>query len=522
MTHKKLLAFVASAALFATFAPGQDLDGLMKLKPGRSRAATSTDPSFTGNADRAKYIAPGETKVLADLKGPGCIRHIWLTFSEARPNWLEAGGSAAPDEIVLRMYWDGAEQPAVEAPLGDFFGAGFGRRCELVSVPVQVETGGDGYNCFWPMPFFKRGLITVTNEGAKNVRSFYYHIDYTEDPGLDRDAAYFCAQYNQAFPETPGRDYTIADIRGEGHYVGTVMSVRARSPMWFGEGDARLYIDGETKPSIQGTGTEDYFVMAWGMSLGLYPYFGCVRWSPEGEIPGTEYCMYRWHIADPVRFTKSLRFDIEHTGWMSADETESGKIEGHVEREDDIATVAFWYQKGQPKRFAALPPLAARRFPDLDVIVEGRTLLASARKTRGAAELQKGYDWTGEGQALFRPSGDKPALEVDFDVTREEYRALVLRMTYADDYGAYRILLDGKPVPLAEDGTHPPQGPVIDLYSRDLDVRDVYLGSLKLAPGKHTLRFEAAGRHPLSKGNALGLDSVRLRERWNKKRKLLT
>jgi hypothetical protein len=95
-------------------------------------------------------------------------------------------------------------------------------------------------------------------------------------------------------------------------------------------------------------------------------------------------------------------------------------------------------------------------------------------------------------------------------------------MTYADDYGAYRILLDGKPVPLAEDGTHPPQGPVIDLYSRDLDVRDVYLGSLKLAPGKHTLRFEAAGRHPLSKGNALGLDSVRLRERWNKKRKLLT
>ena len=184
--------------------------------------------------------------------------------------------------------------------------------------------------------------------------------------------------------------------------------------------------------------------------------------------------------------------------------------------------MAFWYQKGQPKRFAALPPLAARRFPNLDVIVEGRTLLASARKTRGAAELQKGYDWTGEGQVLFRPTGDKPALEVDFDVTSEEYRALVLRMTYADDYGAYRILLDGKPVPLAEDGTHPPRGPVVDFYSRDLDVRDVYLGSLKLGPGKHTLRFEAAGRHPLSKGNALGLDSVRSRERWTKKRKLLT
>jgi len=519
---KRTFALMIAVGLAASLASAQDIDGLMKLRPGRSRAATSTDPSFTGNADRVKYIAPGETRVLADIKGPAVIRHIWLTFSEARPNWLEAGGSAAPDEMVLRMYWDGAKEPAVEAPLGDFFGAGFGRRYELVSVPVQVEAGGDGYNCFWPMPFFKRGLITVTNEGAKNVRSFYYHIDYTEDPGLGRDAAYFCAQYNQAFPEKPGTDYTLADIRGEGHYVGTVMSIRARSPMWFGEGDARFYIDGETKPSIQGTGTEDYFIMAWGMSLGMYPYFGCVRWSPEAEIPGTEYCMYRWHIADPIRFTKSLRFDIEHTGWISADETESGRIEGHVEREDDIATVAFWYQKGQPKRFMTLPPLAARRFPNLDLIVEGRALLATARRTRGAAELQKGYDWTGEGQILFRPAGDKPALEVDFNVTREEYRALVLRMTYADDYGAFRILLDGKPVPLAEDGAPPPQSPVIDFYARDLDVRDVYLGSLKLAPGKHTLRFEAAGRHPLSKGNALGLDSVRLRERWTKKRKLLT
>ena len=176
LNARKVAAGLATAAVFllaAKVIPAQDLDGLTKLRPGRSRAVTSTDPSVTGNADRIKYITPGETKILADIQGPAVIRHIWLTFSEARPNWLEAGGSAAPDEIVLRMYWDEAKEPAVEAPLGDFFGAGFGRRCELVSVPVQVETGGDGYNCFWPMPFFKRGLITITNEGAKNVRSFY-------------------------------------------------------------------------------------------------------------------------------------------------------------------------------------------------------------------------------------------------------------------------------------------------------------------------------------------------------------
>ncbi|MBN2270824.1 MAG: DUF2961 domain-containing protein [Sedimentisphaerales bacterium] len=264
----------------------RDMDALMKVQPGRSRAVTSTDPSFSGNSDRIKYITPAETKVLADIKGPAVIRHIWLTFNEARPNWLESGGSAAPNEIILRIHWDDSSEPAVEAPIGDFFGAGFGRRLELKSVPVQVE-GGDGYNCYWPMPFFKRGIITATNEGNKNVRSFYYHIDYTEEDAIPTETPYFCAQYNQAFPEKLGSDYLIADIQGRGHYVGTVMSARSRSPFWFGEGDARFYIDGETKPSIQGTGTEDYFLMAWGLNPTSFPYFGCTYMSSDFEDLGT-------------------------------------------------------------------------------------------------------------------------------------------------------------------------------------------------------------------------------------------
>jgi D-arabinan exo alpha-(1,3)/(1,5)-arabinofuranosidase (non-reducing end) len=498
----------------------QDLDGLLKVKPGRARAVTSTDPSFTGNADRWKYIMPGETKVLADIKGPAVIRHIWLTFSEARPNWLEAGGSAAPDEIVLRMYWDGGREPAVEAPLGDFFGAGFGRRLELRSVPVQVETG-DGYNSFWPMPFRERGLITVTNEGAKNVRSFYFQVDFTEQPDLPADAAYFCAQYNQAFPEKLGADYLILDARGKGHYVGTVMSGRARSPLWFGEGDARFYIDGDVKPSIQGTGTEDYFLMAWGLNEALFPYFGCTYLDDDIEAVGAQYSLYRWHIADPVRFQQSLRFEIEHTGWIAADETESGKIEGHVEREDDVATVAFWYQVGQPYRFTKLPPLAARRLPNLDLVVEGKALLETARHSPGVAELQKGYDWTGEGQLFFAPVNERAVLEVGFDVAGEEYRGLVLRMTSAEDYGTYRIFLDGKDVGQPAEGAAALRGNDFDFYAPGLEVKDHYLGSFKLAVGKHLLRFESVGRHPLSKGSALGLDSVRLRERWDRKRKLL-
>ena len=505
---------------FIHLAAGQDLGDLMKVTPGRARAVTSSDPNPNSNQDRIKYITSGETKVLADIKGPGVIRHIWLTFNEARPNWLESGGSARPDEIVIRIYWDDAKEPAVEAPLGDFFGAGFGLRRELKSVPVQVE-GGDGYNCYWPMPFHKRAVITAANENpTKNVRSFYYHIDYTEEP-LPEKAAYFCAQYRNEFPEKTGRDYLILDAEGEGHYVGTVMSARSRSPFWFGEGDARFYVDGDQKPTIQGTGTEDYFLMAWGLNPSQFPYFGCTYMSEDFEDLGVEYCLYRWHIADPVKFSKSLRFEIEHTGWMSEDETDSGKVEGHVEREDDLATVAFWYQVGQPKRFTRIPPLAQRLFPNLDVIIEGGTLAPAAKHSPGLIEVQKGYDWTGEGQLLFQPASEDPVLEVDFQVEKEEYRGLILRFTYAEDCGVYRIYLDGKNVRQPADYMAGQKIQDYDFYSQELKVKDNYLGSFKLAPGKHTLRLEGRGKNLFSKGHNVGLDSIRLRERWMKKRKFL-
>lgn len=498
----------------------QDLSGLMQTKPGISRAVSSADPNPDSNMDRIRYITPGETKVLADIKGPAVIRHIWLTFNEARPNWLEATGSARPDEIIIRMYWDDSKEPAVEAPLGDFFGAGFGERHELISVPVQVE-GGDGYNCYWAMPFYKHGVITVTNEGKKNVRSFYYHIDYSAEESLPPKTAYFCAQYRNEFPEKTGGDYLILDAEGEGHYVGTVMSVRSRSPFWFGEGDAKFYVDGETKPTIQGTGTEDYFLMAWGLDTRQFPYFGCTYMSTNFEDIGVQYCLYRWHIADPVRFTKSLRFEIEHKGWITADETESGKIDGHVEREDDMASVAFWYQTAQPKRFTKLPSLADRTLPNIDRITEGTAMISTARHTPGVLEIQKGYDWTGEGQILFMPAGNDPSIELDFNVEKEEYRGLMLRCTYSADYGIYRILFDGKPIGEPEDYMAGKKQQVFDFYAKDLIVKDIYLGSFKLATGTHTLRFECAGKNPLSNGNYLGLDSVRLRERWDKKRKSL-
>lgn len=493
------------------------LAGLTRVQSGRSKAVTSSATDFDSNLDRRTYIQPGETMVLADIRGPAVINHIWLTFNDARPNWLEAGGSARPDEIVLRMYWDGADEPAVEAPLGDFFAAGFGLRREVRSLPVQVE-GGDGYNAFWQMPFFTRGRITVTNESARRVRSFYYQIDYTEVDSLPEGTAYFCAQYRQEFPETLGNDYLVLDAEGRGHYVGTVLSVRSRSPYWFGEGDARIYVDGDAKPTIQGTGTEDYFLSAWGLDRHLFPYFGVTYMSDDPSNLGFRATMYRWHVEDPIRFARSLRFELEHTGWMSADETETGEVDGHVEREDDVATVAFWYQVGQPKRFSSIPPLEHRILPDLDRVVEGKEMIGTARHSPGTIELQAGYDWTGDGQIFFVPSGDSAFLEVDFQVEEPQYAGLVLRMTHAPDYGRYRILLDGQDVTsLADYPDWNPRGPR-DLYAPGVETRDHYLGSYTLAPGLHTLRFESAGRNASSTGDALGFDSVRFRQRWQKRR----
>jgi hypothetical protein len=158
----------------------------------------------------------------------------------------------------------------------------------------------------------------------------------------------------------------------------------------------------------------------------------------------------------------------------------------------------------------------------LDVVIEGKMLLPNARHSPGLLELQKGYDWTGDGQVFFMPVDNKPILEVDFQVEKEEYRGLILRFTYADDYGIYRIFLDGKNVRQPADYMAGQKIADYDFYSPVIQVKDSYLGSFKLTPGKHTLRLECVGQNPMSKGKYLGLDSVRLRERWDKKRKLLS
>ena len=496
--------------------------GLAAVREGRSRAVSSHAPGFS-NADRLGSIKPGETAVLFDVQGTGIINHIWLTFNEAIPNWIEKTGSATPAELIIRMYWDNATEPAVEAPIGDFFASGFGLRKEVKSAMVLVE-GGDGYNCYWPMPFRKAAKITVTNDGKKSSRSFYYQTDYTELKRLPKNTAYFCAQYRQEFPEETGHDYLVADIEGKGHYVGTVMSVRSRSPYWFGEGDVKYYVDGETEPSTWGTGTEDYYLSAWGFLENLNLYSGCSFMSKGEEDLGAKYTLYRWHVLDPLRFNKSFRFEVEHTGWMSADETTTGEVVGHVEREDDMASVAFWYQQGQPKRFATIPPYEERILPNLEKVIGAKDMIASIRHSPGEVILEEGFYYTDNGQILFTPSTANAWMEADFTIDTEEYRGILLKMSHAPAYGKYKLFIDGKlitrvPMTIDFDFDDPKAEPrILNFYSEKLDVYDYYLGSTTFKPGKHTIRFEQFGADARSTGNSLGFDSFRLMKRWDKKR----
>ena len=335
-----------------------DLDALSRLHQGRSMRASSSDANWqSGNKD-SRGISPGEEQIIADLDGPGVIHHIWFTIHSPE---LQFGRS-----LTLRMYWDDRTEPAVESPIGDFFAVGNGTRRYVDSLPVSVTSEGRAFNCYWSMPFAKHARITLTNDSPTNKVGVYWYVDYETLPSLPPDTPYFHAQYRQEYPAKLGQNYLLLDTEGAGHYVGTVLSIIQRTKSWFGEGDDFFYIDGEAEPSIRGTGTEDYFCDAWAFREFCRPYYGVVMF--EGFDVGDRTSVYRWHIKDPIRFTKSLKVEIEHKGVMFDDKD---KLISHFhERADLFSSVAFWYQTGPAKRFASLPPAEERVVPNTTIEME--------------------------------------------------------------------------------------------------------------------------------------------------------
>jgi hypothetical protein len=326
--------------------------------------ASSADP--TGANNDSRRVEPGQTLTVLDTDGPGTIAHIWFTIADAEPYHLK--------RIVLRMYWDGETDPSVETPIGDFFGLGLGEyhtwQSELLSV------GNDkSLNSFFPMPFARHARITVTNEGHEPILACYYNIDYrTYSHPLPPGTLYFNAEYRQAQPNhgwtnnwksnqdalvddktnLDGADnYVWMEAQGHGQYVGVTMSVLQNQDMWWGEGDDMFFIDGSRRPDIAGTGTEDYFLGAW--DFGGHPFSYQLYGAPVvgAELAGSRSSVYRFHLDQPIPFTKSFKATIEH---------------GNANhRSDNFYSVAYWYQ-AEPH--APLPPLPSveQRLPALQPV----------------------------------------------------------------------------------------------------------------------------------------------------------
>ena len=446
-------------------------------------------------------VAPGHTHVMLDAKGPGVITHIWVTFLGPEPQDWAKNGSANHQEMLLRMYWDGNPRPAVEAPLGDFFANCFGQRREVISLPVVVEDA-DSYNCFWRMPFRKSARIEVVNQSEKPISLLYYNIDWIKKKRLPKDTPYFYAQYRQEYPAQHGKDYVVLDTTGKGHYVGTVLAVRTRSPAWFGEGDEKIYVDGESKASIWGTGTEDYFLSAWGLKTCSTPYSG-VPYFDQWGIVGSHTSAYRWHLNDPIVFNTGIKVTFEHFGWIAPDENPNHKSTSWNEREDDYSSVAFWDQTGQPTFSARAPDAQERALPNLDpVIIPASRFLSPEFHGEGEAIAQP-LELYPQPQLLYKPGSANGAwIEIPFTVTNKQPFRLLLNATKSYDFGKYQAYLNGVKL-----------GEPVDLYSAKVVNEEVHLIDFWPEPGDYKLRWECVGKNPVSSGYYCGLESVRLRER---------
>ena len=325
-----------------------------KGKGGMADPADKSKPNVATAADAARDlgqgwkinpsvdIKPGQTFTLAEMEGPGAIQHIWMTPTG---NWRFS---------ILRIYWDDEQEPSVECPVGDFFGQGWNTYAQLPSLPVCVNPGS-AFNCYWPMPFRKKCRITMENINDKDEMSLYYQVDYTLTE-IPADAAYFHAQFRRANP-VDGSVCTIVDgIKGKGQFVGLYLAWGVNNNGWWGEGEIKFYLDGDSKfPTICGTGTEDYFCGSYNFDRdGKYkefctPYTGLhqvIRPSGDYKVM-MRFGLYRWHIMDPIRFEKDLKVTIQDLGWHHG-----GR---YLPQHSDIASTCFWYQNDPHASFPRLP-----------------------------------------------------------------------------------------------------------------------------------------------------------------------
>ena len=431
---------------------------------GRNRRVSSNEqPDWhTENLDMT-WLQPGKSVEMPVFEGPGVITHMWFT---SHSGWV-----SELNTLCLRIYWDGSKEPGVEAPLGDFFAVGQGKPAVVESVPVQVSPTG-ALTCYWRMPFRKSARIVITNDNPDRGTGLYWQVDYTQMDTLPESIPYFYARYRQEYPAVAGRDYLFADLAGKGFYVGTVESITSSMDGWFGEGDDFFYIDGEEVPSLQGTGSEDYFNDAWGFRPRTSHWFGNPRW--QGDSAGDSGVCYRWHLPDPIFFTKSLKATIEHKGNTAED---TGGF--FLERADFYSSVAYWYQEGQPKAFEPMPAWPQRRVPWIQNHLV-KTFRQAKMTGSDAKLIVDTTGFFGARPVLLWPNKTAGAtLTLPFSVEQDGRFAVRLTAANGPGFGLYDIEIDSKKILSA------------DFRAAEDSEADLLLGTIPLTKGSHTISFRA-------------------------------
>jgi len=488
-----LAVLAASAAAQAVPVPPLDPIGIARLKDFEARRASSNNLYVDSNDDSKRPIS-GETLVLADLEGPGIVTHMWITVAANEYAW--------PRLLRFRVYYDGDKTPSVDVPFGDFFASAHGYERNIDSLMIRNSSNGRSRNSYWPMPFHKSCKITVTNEGSRRVSMFYYQIDWQKHKQLPPDIGYFHAHYRQELPALAGRHYEVLNVKGEGHLVGALLSVVQAESEWFGEGDDLFFVDGSPAPVMEGTGTEDYFNDAWSLRVSNGLFTGVP--IAEGQGVGARLSGYRWHLADPVPFKESLKFLIEHKGWVRLGD---GSTDGFRERFDLWSSVAFWYQKGVNRGLPELPYGPARLPLGNATQIEVENDIKAVTAQAGEATVMRDVFWSKD--ILFlRAKGPGSSINVPFDVAADGYYELVCQAAHAADYGDYTVTLDGAPLDAARPGGRTREVRVA-AYGPELYVAaDHLIGWLDLAKGRHVLTFTCAGKDDASRGYNLGIDNL--------------
>ena len=487
------------------FAFCQSLESITHPQQGRSMRASSGN--YINNNDNLQF-APGETKTLARLTGPGKITHMWFTPSSRNIRH--------PRAFVIRIYWDGAKVPSVEVPMGDFFAVGGGMQADVNSLPVKVCSRGRGYNCYWQMPFGSEAVVTLTNESTDEPASSYFHVDWVKFDEVPDDLMYFHARYHQEFPPEIGKPYTVFKGRGRGHYVGTVLSSQNGIGHWFGEGDDLWYIDGEKEPSIVGTGTEDYINEAWNMRVHSSLYTGCTIFEPRA--PDARVSAYRWHIPDPVSFKNSLKFEIERRGFLMYSD---GKVaKQSFTRPDFWSTVSYWYQDSVAEPWCEFPAYKDRVNPE--IVLHLPEVVKTIKHSKGAELEVHPYNRATYMKPWFRVKNDKPGewIEIPFNIEKEGRYSMSLFQHLRDDNGVWKVYVDGKTLPEVGE-SHIDGGYRVSLINQlppekvnqTLDFFNIYrknehedtiygqrherkIGLFHFKPGMHTLRLVCVGSNP--------------------------